>query len=385
MQKTGELLPFIDLAAQQEPLREDIERAMARVLDHGQYIMGPEVFELERRLADYSGAREVVSCSSGTDALWLSLLAWEVGPGDAVFLPSFTFTATAEAVALVGATPVFVDVRVDTCNIDVASLEAAIEFVSREGALRPRGIIAVDLFGQPAAYDEIRALARRGELWVLADAAQSFGGALGGRRVGTLADATATSFFPSKPLGCYGDGGAIFTDDSGFAERLRSIRIHGRGSGGKYDNIRIGTNARLDTLQAAILLVKLAVFDQELEAREEIAARYSQRLGEFVQIPAMAASARSAWAHYTIQSELRDRLREALADRGLPSNVYYPKPLHRQALFAGCPAAPGGLPVSARLAQRVLSLAMHPYLTIEAQDRILHTIEDVIQGARIEA
>ena len=385
MHESADLLPFIDLAAQQEALRGDIERAIARVLDHGQYIMGPEVFELERQLAEYSGAKEVVSCSSGTDALWLSLLAWEVGPGDAVFLPSFTFTATAEAVALVGAMPVLVDVRADTFNLDASSLQAAIDLVSREGSLRPCGIIAVDLFGQPAAYDEIRALARRAQLWVLADAAQSFGGALGNRRVGTLADATATSFFPSKPLGCYGDGGAIFTDDIDFAERLRSIRIHGRGSRGKYDNIRVGTNARLDTIQAAILLVKLTVFAQELEARERIAAKYNQGLNHLAQVPVMAASVRSAWAQYTIQSDLRNKLRAALTKRGLPSNIYYPKCLHEQAPFVDCPTSPGGLAVSEDLSHRVLSLMMHPYLTTEVQQRILVTIQDEIQEARTEA
>ena len=385
MQKTPQRLPFIDLAAQQRRIRKEIEAAISRVLDHGQYVMGPEVFALESELAEYTGAKEVVSCSSGTDALWLPLLAWEVGPGDAVFLPSFTFTATAEAVALVGATPVFVDVREDSCNIDAMSLEAAIESIRRAGTLRPSGIIAVDLFGQPADYDALRAVADRWDLWLLADAAQSFGAALGERRVGTLAHATATSFFPSKPLGCYGDGGAVFTDDREFAERLRSIRIHGRGAGGKYDNVRIGTNARLDTLQAAILLAKMTVFDEEAAVRAKVAKRYTAGLFDVVRVPEPPADRRCAWAHYTIQTEGRDRLRQELDLRGVPSNVYYPRPLHRQSVFAQCPRAPGGLEASERLCGRVLSLVMHPYLARETQDEIIGHVRAAMEGAGAQA
>ncbi len=367
-------IPFIDLMAQQSRIREAVDIAIARVLDHGKYIMGPEVLELEQQLASFCDVAEVVSCSSGTDALWLPLLAWEIGPGDAVFLPSFTFTATAEAVALCGATCVFVDVDPVTFNMSPQSLARAIDRVEADGDLTPRAVIPVDLFGIPAPYGEIEALAAPRGIKVLADAAQSFGAESGNKRVGALAEVTGTSFFPAKPLGCYGDGGAIFTNDPDFAEVLRSIRVHGRGSAGKYDNVRIGTNARLDTIQAAVLLEKLAIFPGELAARQKVAERYDAALRDCVTTPAVPRDQRSAWAQYTLLANRRDDLAAALKNQGIPTQVYYPKPLHQQGPYLDCPADPDGLPVTEDLAGRVLSLPMHPYLEPGTQDRIIAAV-----------
>jgi dTDP-4-amino-4,6-dideoxygalactose transaminase len=372
-------IEFIDLKRQRDRVRDLIEEGWRRVVDHGQYIMGPEVHELERRLAAFAGVAEVVSCSSGTDALWLPLLALAVGRGDAVFLPSWTFTATAEVVCLVGATPVFVDVD-DTMNMAPQSLAAAIKLVSEAGELTPKAVIPVDLFGLPADYEAINALAHGAGLTVLADAAQAFGAAQGNRRVGALADVSATSFFPAKPLGCWGDGGAIFTDDPELAETLRSIRIHGRGAHGKYDNVRVGANARLDTLQAVVLIEKLAIFEDELAGRQAVAQRYAEGLEGLVRLPRVPAGSASAWAQYTIRTTRRDQLQRRLAERGVRTEIYYPRPLHVQAPYRDCPVAPGGLPVTERLAQEVLSLPMHPYLTPAQSEYICDAVRAGLAG-----
>jgi len=362
-------IPFIDLQAQRRRIAAEVERAIARVLAHGQFIMGPEIAELERRLAEYCGVRHALACGSGTDALLLLLMAQGCGPGDAVFCPSFTFAASAEVVALVGATPVFVDVAPDDFNIAPASLEAAIAAIADSG-LTPRGVMPVDLFGQAARYPEIERIARRHGLWVLADAAQSFGARLDNRRVGALGDFAATSFFPAKPLGCYGDGGAIFLNDDGLLGVLRSLRVHGQGRD-KYENVRIGINGRMDTIQAAVLLEKLKVFDDELVARARIAARYTAALEGLVGVPRPRAGVTSTWASYTIEVEDRDGVVERLKALGIPAMIYYPRPLHRQAPHARCPIVPGGLPVTEALAARVMSLPMHGYLDEATQDRII--------------
>lgn len=372
-------IEFIDLKAQRDRVRAGVEAGWRRVMDHGRYIMGPEVGEIEARLAAFTGAAEVVSCSSGTAALVLPLLALEIGAGDAVFVPSWTFTATAEAVCLVGATPVFVDVGRATMNMAPASLEEAIHAVRRDGALRPRVVIPVDLFGLPADYDEINAIARREQLHVLADSAQSFGASQGNRRVGALAEITATSFFPAKPLGCWGDGGAIFTDDPAIAEVLRSVRVHGRGAQGKYDNVRVGTNARLDTLQAVVLLEKLKIFEEELAWRQQIAERYAHGLDGYVSVPHIpSADGTASWAQYTIRTNRRDALRSKLAERGIRTEIYYPQPLHTQLPYRELPRAPGGLPVTDSLAAEVLSLPMHPYLSAEQCDFVCAAVREAL-------
>ncbi|GIK98111.1 MAG: aminotransferase DegT [Alphaproteobacteria bacterium] len=367
-------LAFIDLQAQRSRLGDRIDRAIARVLEHGRFILGPEVAELEQRLAEFSGARHVVACSNGTDALVLALRAKGVGNGDAVLVPSFTFAATAEAVVLTGATPVFLDVAEDSFNLNPDGIEVGVA-AARTAGLAPRGIIAVDLFGQPADHDAIGAAAAAFGLWVVDDAAQSFGAERGGRRVGTLAEITTTSFFPAKPLGCYGDGGAVLTDDAALAALLRSLRAHGQGSD-KYDNVRIGINGRLDTLQAAILLEKLAIFPEEIAARERAAQRYGELLGDIVSVPRLAAGATSVWAQYTVKlsGRNRDSVAKALTAEGVPTAVYYPLPLHRQTAYRQFPVAGGALPVSDRLSKDVLSLPMHPYLDEPAQERVAATL-----------
>ena len=358
---------FVDLGAQRQRLGERIPRAIQRILDHGQYIMGPEVRELEEELAEFTGAKHVICCASGTDALLMALLAHDTGPGDAVFVPSFTFVATAEVVALLGATPVFVDVDADCFLLDTASLKAAVAESVRCG-LRPTGVIPVDLFGQPADYLQINRFAEEQGLFVIADGAQSFGAAMNGNRVGTLAEITATSFFPAKPLGCYGDGGALFTDDSGIAGRLKSVRLHGKGAS-QYDAVHVGINGRLDTIQAAILLEKLAVFPEEIIMRNQVADRYASMLEDLVDIPAVREGCTSVWAQYTVKTDKRDAICEALQRKGIPTALHYPVPLHRQAAYNGFPTAPD-LSVSERLSSLVLSLPMHPYLEAEAQTGI---------------
>lgn len=366
-------IAFIDLAAQRARIGDQIDAAIRRVLEHGHFIMGPEVGELEARLSGYCGVRNVITCASGTDALLLALLARGIGPGDAVIVPTFTFAATAEVVALIGATPVFVDVLHDTANIDPAGLEAGLH-AARGAGLTTRAVIAVDLFGQPAEYDDIEAFCGEHDLFLLADAAQSFGATWRGRRAGSIGDVACTSFFPAKPLGCYGDGGAVFTDDDDIAAVVRSLRVHGQGAD-KYDNVRVGINGRLDTIQAAVLLEKLTIFDDELAARERVASRYRGALGGTVDALAVRSEAGSAWAQFTVTTEGRDDLARALGEAGIPTAVYYRVPLHRQPAYSHHPVASDGVPVSERLAASVLSLPMHPYLSEAAQDRVIGAVE----------
>ncbi|MCP5151342.1 MAG: DegT/DnrJ/EryC1/StrS family aminotransferase [Ectothiorhodospiraceae bacterium] len=373
-------MQFIDLKAQYAALEKDIRAAIDGVLAHGQFIMGPEVRELEAAMAEYVGVKHAIGCSSGTDALLLPLMAWGVGPGDAVFTTPFTFIATAEVVSLLGATPVFVDVDPRTFNIDPKALETAIDEVVAAGELRPRCVIPVDLFGLPADYDELRAVADSHGMLVLEDAAQSFGATYRGRRAGSLGHAAATSFFPAKPLGAYGDGGAVFTDDDELAARLDSIRVHGKGSD-KYDNIRVGVNARLDTMQAAILKVKLAAFPGELERRQVAAQRYSQRLGNLVETPVVPDGYVSSWAQYSVLTDRRDHLQAGLKAAGVPTAVYYPKPLHQQTAYASLGYSTGDFPVSESCAARIISLPMHPYLDEATQDRVVDAVAEVLHAA----
>ncbi len=374
----GGALPFIDLAAQRERLQPGLNAAIARVLAHGGFINGPEVKTFERELADFAGVAHAIGCGNGTDALYLPLLAHGVGAGDAVLVPSFTFVATAEVVVLTGATPVFVDVDADTFNVTADTMKAGIAEVRRAG-LRPRAMIPVDLFGLPADYDAINALANAEDMFVIADAAQSFGGSRAEHPVGGLAPITSTSFFPSKPLGCYGDGGAILTNDDDLAEQLRSLRAHGGGKD-KYDNIRVGVNSRLDTLQAAILSCKLAIFEDEISVRGRVAARYNASLPSDVTTPRIFNDAVSAWAQYTVRVKNRDAVAADLKAKGIPTAVYYPKPLHLQQAYRGFPVASGGLAVSERLADEVLSLPMHPYLDEATQDRIVDGMRSAVNA-----
>ena len=365
-----EPLAFIDLKRQQARIRDRLDTAISKVLAHGSYIMGPEVRQLEAELATFCGAKHVLSCSNGTDALGLVLRALRVGPGDAVFCPSFTFAATAEVVVWFGATPVFVDVHEDTFNMDARSLEAAVQ-TAKGLKLRPAGVISVDLFGLPADYDAIEPVCKAHGLWLLDDAAQSFGATYKGRKLGTIGVATGTSFFPAKPLGCYGDGGAIFTEDDALAEMLVSLRVHGQGSD-KYDNVNIGINGRLDTLQAAVLLEKLLIFPDEIAQRQQVADRYNAALAELCAVPRVPPELTSVWAQYTIRvpPQRREPLIAALKKQGIPTAIYYPKPLHRQTAYRSYPVAGNGLPVSDRIADEVVSLPMHPYLEPDEQDFI---------------
>jgi UDP-2-acetamido-2-deoxy-ribo-hexuluronate aminotransferase len=373
-------LDFIDLERQRARLGPDLDRAIRRVLEHGNYIMGPEVRELETALTEFCGAQHSITCSNGTDALGLILMGLGLGPGDAVLCPSFTFAATAEAVAWFGATPVFVDVDEYTFNLDPASLQIGIDSAANRG-LRPAGVISVDLFGQPAAYDRIEAICAAQRLWLLCDAAQSFGATYQARNVGTIGTATATSFFPAKPLGCYGDGGAIMTDDSELAAVITSMRVHGQGSD-KYDNVRIGMNARLDTLQAAILLEKLRIFPGEIDTRNEIAARYSEQLARVAVVPHVSSDIRSVWAQYTIRvpAARRKALAAELKARGIPTAIYYGKPLHQQLAYCSYPVAGNGLPITERIAQEVISLPMHPYLEEGEQQMIIDSVIAELAG-----
>jgi UDP-2-acetamido-2-deoxy-ribo-hexuluronate aminotransferase len=373
------MIPFIDLKAQYSALKSDIDARIAAVLEHGKYIMGPEVSELESRLADFSGAKHVVSVSSGTDALLVALMADGIGPGDAVFVPALTFTATAEVILLVGATPVFTDVSPTTYNIDPDDLKLRVERTIERGQLRPRAIIAVDLFGLPADFAALNTIASAHNLSVIDDGAQSFGAKLGGRRVGSLAPVTATSFFPAKPLGCYGDGGALFCDDADRATLFDSIRVHGKGSN-KYDVVRIGLNARMDTLQAAILLAKLDVFEKELTARESLAQLYDKRLKGRFTLPPRVSGATSAWAQYTIQADHRDALAAELKTQGIPSAVYYPSPMHLQTAYQVHGEGAGSLPNAEQLSHRVLSLPMHPYMDDEAAEQICRALLDASEA-----
>lgn len=368
-------MQFIDLKTQYTRLKNEIDAGIHSVLSSQAFIQGPEVRKLEDALADFSGAKRVVTCANGTDALQLALMALGVGPGDAVFVPSFTYTATAEVILLLGARPVFIDSDETTFNIDFDNAEAEIQRTREAGVLRPAALLTVDLFGEPVDYDRARALADRHGLFFISDAAQGFGASFRGRRVGSgMADITTTSFFPAKPLGCYGDGGAVFTDNDDWADTIRSICLHGKGAA-KYDVVRVGVNSRLDTLQAAILLPKLAIFGDELEKRHAVARRYIDRLGRHVAVPSLPeGDDRHAWAQFTIKVEDRDGVQARLKAAGVPSNVYYPRPMHLQPAYLEYGAGEGSMPAAERLCGIVLSLPMHPYLTDAEIDLICDAV-----------
>jgi dTDP-4-amino-4,6-dideoxygalactose transaminase len=386
-------MQFIDLAFQQKRIRTQIEDGIRAVLDHGQYIMGPEIKQLEKKLAEFVGVKHAVSCASGTDALLLALMAYGVGPGDAVFTSPFTFIATAEVVQLLGATPVFVDIDPLTFNIDPARLSTAIDALEkgkagahplprpRNGRLIPKAVIGVDLFGLPADYDVINRIAAKHGLVVIEDAAQSFGAQLDGKKACSLAAVGCTSFFPAKPLGCYGDGGMCFTDDAQLAAVMDSLRVHGKGSD-KYDNVRVGFNGRMDTLQAAIVLSKFSIFPEEVELRQEVAGRYGQLLGRLkgVTLPLVPAGYKSVWAQYSVlaASEAhRQRLQAGLKEAGIPTAVYYPKPLHLQTAFASLGYREGDFSLSEDASRRIFSLPMHPYLKLEEQEKIAEVFKRI--------
>lgn len=368
-------MQFIDLAAQQKRIRARIEERFRHILDHGQYILGPEIREIEEKLAAYVGVPHAVSVASGTDALLMPLMAEKVGPGDAVFAPTFTFIATAGAIALTGATPVFVDIDPETFNIDPGRLEEAIAATKTAGKLVPRAIIPVDLFGQPAGYKAIQAIAERHGVFVLEDAAQSFGGSQDGRRTGALAGVAGTSFFPAKPLGAYGDGGMIFTASAEMRDLLLSIRVHGQGAD-KYTNVRVGFNGRMDSLQAAVLLAKMEIFPEEMERRQQVAGRYDRLLAGLVKTPVVRRGNVSAWAQYSVLHPRRDELIARLRDAGIPTAVYYPIPLHLQQAFAHLGYKRGDFPVAEKVAGEIFSLPMHPYLDEESQKRIAAVIAE---------
>ena len=378
MSEYKESMKFIDLAAQQKTIRPQINDAIQRVLDHGTYIMGPEVKTFESALCDFTNARHSLTCANGTDALSLVLMAWGVGAGDAVFVPSFTYVATAESPAQLGATPFFVDVCEDTFNIDPESFKQAILDANKLG-LNPKVVIPVDLFGYPSNVDSITQIAHENKIKVLVDGAQSFGGTLDGRPVGSMGDATTTSFFPAKPLGCYGDGGAVFTNNDKDAELINSIRLHGKGSE-KYDNVRIGINSRLDTLQAAILIEKLKIFPGELKLRQSVADNYTNNLVnlEGIQTPRISSNATSAWAQYTLIVNSRSSFQKKLKENGTPTVIYYPNPLSLQTGYKHYPAVSTGVKVSEYLSQKVVSLPMHPYLNTSEQELIVDSIKGLL-------
>lgn len=372
MNEYSEPVQFIDLAAQQEKIRNEIDIAIAKVLDHGQYIMGPEVKEFEKQLCNFTGAKHALSCANGTDALTLVLMAWGVGPGDAVFVPSFTYVATAEAPSQLGATPFFVDVCEETFNIDPESFKQAV-IDCKKLNLRPSVVISVDLFGQPSLIDDISSIAHSENVKVLVDGAQSFGATRDNRPVGSMGDATTTSFFPAKPLGCYGDGGAVFTNNDIDADLINSIRLHGKGSE-KYDNVRVGLNSRLDTIQAAILIEKLKIFPKELLLRNKHANFYCKKLCDVVKTPVIASNVTSSWAQFTLVTEDRKGLQDHLKMLNIPSVVYYPNPLSKQTGYKHFPRVSTGVQVSEYLSEHVISLPMHPYMT---QDLLLEVCSSV--------
>lgn len=373
-------IQFIDLQAQRKRMGEALNKSILAAVEGGQWVMGPQVKQLEEQLAEFAGVKHALACANGTDALMVVLRAWDVGPGDAVFVPAFTFAASAEVVALVGATPVFVDVFEDTYNIDPASLEAAIAMVKKEGKLKPRVVMPVDLFGQTADYAKIEPIVKREGLKMLCDAAQGFGARLNGHVAGGIGDAASTSFFPAKPLGCYGDGGATFTNDDGLIEVLRSIRVHGQGTD-KYENLRIGVNSRLDTIQAAILIEKMKLFPEEIEMREKVARRYNEALGRSnsIRTPRVIDGAQSTWAQYVLQVPDRDKLISDLKAKGVPTAVYYPIPLSQQKGYKHFPSAP--TPVSEKISKTVVALPMHPYLDEATQDKIVAAVLESVGHA----
>ena len=370
-------MQFRDLKKQYKALKPQIDSAVAGVIAASSFISGPQVAELERRLAEYTGRKHCITCGNGTDALSMALMAWGIKEGDAVFVPDFTFFATGEVVSFEGATPVFVDVDKDTFNMDPEKLEEAVREVVNEGRLTPRLVIPVDLFGLPADYEKIQAVAEKYGMKILEDGAQGFGGRIGEKKVCSFGEISATSFFPAKPLGCYGDGGAVFTDSDETAAYLESIRVHGKGSY-KYENVRIGWNSRLDTIQAAVMLPKFQAFQEyELEWVNEAAARYTQELKDIVKTPVIPEHFYSSWAQYTIQlenREERDRLQGFLKEKGIPTMVYYPIPMHCQRAFEGLKLYQE-CPVTERLCQTVLSLPMHPYLEREEQEQITAAVK----------
>jgi len=378
-------MQFIDLKTQYRRIQDSVNRRMNVVLEHGNYILGPEIQELERKLAEYCGATHCLTCASGTDALLLPLMALGIGKGDAVFTTPFTFIATAEVIALLGATPVYVDIDPKTYNIDPEKLDVAVNDVTHgkkpasgiPDGLKPRCIIPVDIFGLPADYDAIHRIAKKYGLSVIEDAAQSFGATYKGKKACSLADIAATSFFPAKPLGCYGDGGAVFTNNKELAEKLESLRVHGKGTD-KYDNVRIGINGRFDSLQAAIVLAKMEVFAQEVEMRQAVALRYSEGLKNSVSVPYIPEGYMSVWAQYSILSDKKDTCMQNLTKAGIPTAVYYPKPLHLQTAFSYLGYKKGSMPVSEQIAEKIFSIPMHPYLNQEDQDKIMTIIKDAV-------
>jgi dTDP-4-amino-4,6-dideoxygalactose transaminase len=366
-------IAFIDLQAQRRRLGEPLNAAIQAAVEGGQWVLGPQVAQFEKDIAQWAGVRHAIACANGTDALLLVLRAWGVGPGDAVFVPAFTFAATGEVVALAGASPVFVDVLPDTFNMDPASLEAAIALVKTDGKLTPKVVMPVDLFGQPADYRALSPIAAREGLKLFCDTAQGFGGLLDGKRAGAIGDAAATSFFPAKPLGCYGDGGAMFTNDDGLKDVLLSLRMHGQGAD-RYEHVHIGYNSRLDTIQAAILIEKLKIFEDEIEKRNTVAKRYSDAFAGTNRIvtPRVIEGATSTWAQYTLQVQDRAKFQADLKAAGVPTAVYYPIPLSRQKAYGHFPSAP--TPVSEALSAKVVSLPMHPYMDEATQGRIIAAV-----------
>ncbi len=372
---------FIDLAAQQSRIKPEIDAAMARVLAHGRYILGPEVAELEARLADYAGTKFALGCANGTDAILLPLMAWDIGPGDAVFCPSFTFCATAEVIALRGATPVFIDVKRDDYNICPDSLARAVERVKAEGKLVPRAVIAVDLFGRSADYPALHEVSKAHGLKLISDNAQGFGTTHDGHPPSHWADVVTTSFFPAKPLGCYGDGGAVMTDDEGLLTAMKSLHVHGMGTD-KYDNVRIGLNSRLDTLQAAVLLVKMDVFEAEIEMRNAVAKRYIEGLtGHVLKLPPMGNHIRNTWAQFTIEVADPDGLQAALGAQGVPSARYYPKPVHCQSAYKKYSNSADKLENTEDCMGKVIALPMYPDLDATTQDRIISAVKTALKGS----
>lgn len=386
-------MEFIDLVTQQKRIKQKLDDNIQQVLAHGKYIMGPEVAELEKQLADYVGTKHAIGCASGTDALMLALMAYDVGPGDAIFTTPFTFIATAEVISLLGATPVYVDIEPHTFNLDPVALKKAVQAVQsndpathplpehrlgpgqKSTALHPRGVIGVDLFGLPADYDSLSSIAAEYGLFVIEDAAQSFGAQYKGTKACALGHIACTSFFPAKPLGCYGDGGMCFTKDDGLADIIRSLRVHGKGHH-KYDNVRIGLNGRLDTLQAAILLAKFEIFAEEVELRQKVAQRYTELLApcHTVRAPSISEGYLSVWAQYSLLAESeahRSAMQQQLKEAGIPTAIYYPKPLHLQTAFASLGYQEGEFPVSEDYAKRIFSVPMHPYLKAEDQEKII--------------
>lgn len=391
-------MKFIDLGVQRQRIENDLKKRIEKIIQEGKYIMGPEVNELEHVLAEFVGAKKALSCSSGTDALLLALLAKGVGPGDAIFTTPFTFVATAEVISLIGATPVFVDIDRDTYNIDTKDLTHAIAAIKSsnqedypipknaiKNKLRPAGVIAVDLFGLPADYDKIIKIAHEHNMFVIGDAAQSFGAMYKGKRAGSFGDIACTSFFPAKPLGCYGDGGMCFTDNDDIAAKIASLRSHGTGAD-KYDNVRIGINGRLDTIQAGILLSKFSIFKNEIELRNSVANRYTELISDlrdYIETPYIPDDCLSVWAQYTLLTNkpgMRDKIQKDLNAKGIPTAIYYPKPLHFQTAFSHLGYPPGSFRVSEACATRVISLPMHPYLSEDQQDFIVEAIKESIQS-----